>query len=101
MALVLETLGGDQPLDAGSLGVGGLALALGLDLSSDNVLADLGSPATLVSFILEYCIQLAPLSSPPLPFQRRGRQGQGSSHTLPGLPAPPLQLRAGDDRVWA
>lgn len=62
MALVLETLGGDQPLDAGSLGVGGLALTLGLDLSSDNVLADLGSPATLVSFIFGYCIQLAPLS---------------------------------------
>lgn len=62
VALVLETLGGDQPLDAGGLGVGGLALTLGLDLSSDNVLADLGSPATLVSFIFEYCIQLAPLS---------------------------------------
>lgn len=42
MALVLETLGSDQALDLGSLGVRGLALTLGLDLSSDNVLADLG-----------------------------------------------------------
>lgn len=41
VALVLETLGGDQSLDTGSLGVRLLALALGLNLTSDNVLADL------------------------------------------------------------
>lgn len=41
VALVLETLGGDESLDAGSLGVRRLALTLGLNLSSDNVLADL------------------------------------------------------------
>lgn len=43
MALVLETLGSDQSLDLGGLGVGRLALTLGLDLSSDNVLSDLDS----------------------------------------------------------
>lgn len=41
MALVLETLGGHKTLDLGSLGVGLLALALGLDLAADDVLADL------------------------------------------------------------
>jgi hypothetical protein len=41
VALVLQALGGDQSLDLGSLGVRLLALALGLDLSSDDVLADL------------------------------------------------------------
>jgi hypothetical protein len=41
VTLVLETLGGDESLDARSLGVRGLALTLRLDLSSDNVLADL------------------------------------------------------------
>lgn len=41
VTLVLQTLGGNQSLDLGSLGVRLLALALGLDLSSDNVLADL------------------------------------------------------------
>lgn len=49
VALVLEALGSDQALDLGGLGVGGLALTLGLDLSSDNVLADLDSPSRLVS----------------------------------------------------
>lgn len=50
MALVLETLGSDQPLDLGSLGVGLLALTLGLDLAANDVLADLLSqPVTLVS----------------------------------------------------
>lgn len=43
VALVLETLGGDESLDLGGLGVGGLALALGLDLAANDVLADLGS----------------------------------------------------------
>jgi hypothetical protein len=41
VALVLQTLRGDQPLDLGGLGVRLLALTLGLDLSSDDVLADL------------------------------------------------------------
>jgi hypothetical protein len=41
VALVLEALGSDQTLDLGSLGVRRLALTLGLDLSSDNVLTDI------------------------------------------------------------
>ena len=44
MTLVLQALGSDQALDAGSLGVGPLALALGLDLATDDVLADLLFP---------------------------------------------------------
>ena len=43
MALVLQTLGGNQSLDLGGLGVRRLALTLGLDLTSDDVLADLYS----------------------------------------------------------
>lgn len=38
---MLQALGGDQALDARSLGVGLLALALGLDLTPNDVLADL------------------------------------------------------------
>ena len=41
VALVLQALGGDQTLDLGGLGVRRLALTLGLDLTSDDVLADL------------------------------------------------------------
>jgi hypothetical protein len=41
VALVLEALGSDEPLDLGSLGVRLLALTLGLDLTSDDVLANL------------------------------------------------------------
>ena len=41
VALVLETLGSDEPLDLGRLGVGLLALILGLDLAANDVLADL------------------------------------------------------------
>jgi len=41
VTLVLQTLGSDQTLDAGSLGVGLLALTLGLDLAANDVLADL------------------------------------------------------------
>jgi len=41
VALVLETLGGDQTLDARSLGVRLGALLLGLDLTTDDELADL------------------------------------------------------------
>ena len=47
VALVLEALGSDQPLDLGSLGVGSLALTLGLDLAANDVLADL-LPGSLV-----------------------------------------------------
>lgn len=41
VTLVLQTLGSDQTLDLGSLGVRLGALLLGLDLSSNDVLADL------------------------------------------------------------
>lgn len=43
VALVLQTLGSNQSLDLGGLGVRLLALSLGLDLTSDDVLADLYS----------------------------------------------------------
>jgi hypothetical protein len=61
VALVLETLGGNQSLDLGSLGVRRLALTLGLYLSSNDVLADLFSPIILVSEIL---LSLGPFTSP-------------------------------------
>lgn len=41
VALVLETLGSNQALDLGGLGVRLGALLLGLDLTTDHVLADL------------------------------------------------------------
>lgn len=41
VALVLQALRSDQALDARSLGVRLLALALGLNLTPDDVLADL------------------------------------------------------------
>ena len=41
VALVLQTLGSDEALDTGSLGVWLLALALWLDFTTDNELADL------------------------------------------------------------
>jgi hypothetical protein len=41
VALVLEALGGDQALDLRGLGVWLLALALGLDLTTDDELANL------------------------------------------------------------
>lgn len=41
VALVLQTLGSDQALDLGGLGVRLGALLLGLDLATDDVLADL------------------------------------------------------------
>lgn len=46
MALVLETLGSDQSLDLGRLGVRLFALTLGLDLAADDVLANLLSGGT-------------------------------------------------------
>lgn len=41
VALVLQALGGDQALDLGGLGVGLLALALGLNLAADDILANI------------------------------------------------------------
>lgn len=41
VSLVLEALGSDEALDLGGLGVGLLALTLGLDLAANDVLADL------------------------------------------------------------
>lgn len=41
VTLVLETLGSDESLDLGGLGVGLLVLTLGLDLAANDVLADL------------------------------------------------------------
>lgn len=41
MTLVLKTLGSDQSLDLGSLGVRLLALTLWLDFTTDDKLADL------------------------------------------------------------
>jgi hypothetical protein len=43
VTLVLQALGSDQTLDAGSLGIRPLALALGLDLAANDVLADLSA----------------------------------------------------------
>lgn len=48
MTLVLETLGGNQPLDLGGLGVRLFALTLGLDLAANDVLADLFYPEALL-----------------------------------------------------
>ena len=49
VTLVLEALGSDQTLDLGGLGVGGLALTLGLNLAANDVLADLLFAVVLVS----------------------------------------------------
>lgn len=67
VALVLQALGSDQTLDLGSLGVGLRALLLGLDLATDDVLADLypGENVTI---------------SPEIPYT-----GSHSSHSLPAL----------------
>ena len=64
MPLVLQTLGGDQTLDLGGLGVGLLALALGLDLSSDDILANLlfrGGDTHVISLLLrDFPLRLYP-----------------------------------------
>ena len=102
VALVLETLGSHQSLNLGGLGVRRLALTLGLDLSSDNVLADLVFPIHI-----SFCDNsfLGP-REPPIQRNssiardpRRGTQKGPLAHTLPRLPLPPPQLRVGDDRV--
>jgi len=46
---VLEALRGDQALDLGGLGVWPLALALGLHLSPDDIVADLKSMSALIT----------------------------------------------------
>jgi len=43
VTLVLETLGSNQTLDLGGLGVRLLALVLGLNLATDDKLADLNN----------------------------------------------------------
>ena len=67
MALVLQALGSDESLDLGSLGVRLLALGLGLDLTSDDVLADLYPGGNVII-------------SPEIPCI-----GSHSSHSLPAL----------------
>lgn len=67
VALVLEALGSDQTLDLGSLGVGLCALLLGLDLATDDVLADLYPGGNVII-------------SPEIPYF-----GSHSSHSLPAL----------------
>lgn len=68
VALVLETLGGDQALDLRGLGVGLCALLLRLDLATDDVLADLYPRENVII-------------SPEIP-----HCGSHSSHSLPELP---------------
>jgi len=53
--LVLEALGRNQPLDLGSLGIDLLALALGLDLSANDILADLFDATEVVISHLHRC----------------------------------------------
>lgn len=67
VALVLQALGSDQTLDLGSLGVGLRALLLGLDLATDDVLADLYPGGNVII-------------SPEIPYI-----GSHSSHSLPAL----------------
>ena len=49
MTLVLETLGSDETLDAGGLGVWLLAFAFGLNFTTDNEFADLYDTNTSAS----------------------------------------------------
>lgn len=68
MALVLQTLGSDQTLDLGSLGVRLSALLLRLDLSSDDVLANLypgGKVDENISPEILGCLNLTPLTLYP------------------------------------
>jgi hypothetical protein len=57
VAFVLQTLGGNQTLDLGSLRVWLLALTLWLNLTTDNKLADLKSGRTSLAlkFMLTLC----------------------------------------------
>lgn len=56
VALVLETLRSHKTLDLGSLGVGLLALALGLDLAANDVLANLFIVGWLISFFISILV---------------------------------------------
>ena len=53
MALVLEALRRDQALDAGGLGVGFLAFALGLDFAADDEFADLNNQIPRASISIQ------------------------------------------------
>lgn len=76
VTLVLQALGGDQTLDARSLGVRLLALALGLNLTPNDVLTDL--------LLRGYCISLC----------------EGCTQTLPELrDVDRCSPRAGEDRI--
>lgn len=113
MALVLETLGSDQSLDLGRLGVRLLALTLGLDLAANDVLANLLSGGafhqSLFTQVLFYSgsgghklrgeeqktvenlfmdtKKTASFVSPFLSILLRASYPRAcSSHTLPGLP---------------
>lgn len=63
MTLVLKTLGGDEPLDLGGLGVRRLALALGLDLATDDVLADLLFPEN-ITLVFQSMLRLKSFAHP-------------------------------------
>ena len=47
---MLQTLWGDETLDAGALGVRFLALALGLDFATDDEFADLWNEQSVLAF---------------------------------------------------
>jgi Kef-type K+ transport system membrane component KefB len=68
VALVLETLGSNQTLDLGSLGVGLLAFTLGLDLSANDVFPDLYSREK-TSFVLASSYDISQTLPRPLGFQ--------------------------------
>ena len=93
MTLVLEALGSDESLDLGSLGVGSLALALGLDLASDDVLADLyGGRRTLINIsCVSVSIGVVRSDSAPASLERNSERNCSfsSSHAS--------NDRAGDD----
>ena len=83
MTLVLQALGSNQTLDAGSLGVRLLALTLGLDLATDNVLADLyvGKKNSIISLQLFYSDSTRTARRESLQIQgRRKRKCQRLKH---------------------
>lgn len=84
VALVLQTLGGDQPLDLGGLGVRLLALTLGLDLSSDDVLADLDrrSEISFMDSVKKVLYSSPPRHGFPLSLRGKGNPRPGGSISL-------------------
>lgn len=88
VTLVLETLGGDQALDLGGLGVWLLALTLGLDFTTDDELADLENTKkktvstsswlgiVKVAHTLQFWLHVQPVASVP---PTRGSAGQRRS----------------------